>query len=129
MASVIYIIGIYLFLSNSAILGSSMVADYKDFERASKLFYISEVLISSSNETHGGLAEYGENSVKHHKLSLKKLDYLEDNWETVKSDYWKYKDSLGLVIDGRELGNLTEGFKITRYAVCNNEVCTLELYG
>jgi len=131
-ATIVYVIVIYFFLTNSAVLVNTTTQDYKEFEKAAKLFQISEILMTSSNMSEGGLAEYEDNTVKHHQLSNLKILYLNQNFNTIKNESWKYAGDLGIKIrtisGNMSIGNLT-GFKITRYGLCEGRVCILELYG
>ena len=93
---------------------SKTISNYQDFQLQKRLLQASELLITTSDK---GLAKYENNAVKHHEINLsKKINQshlLLDNYETC------------ITINDNNCAHFPN--KITRFAVCEGEICKVEI--
>ena len=129
------------FILDAFIIAKQTRERYAQFILQKKIFDASEALITTAGSPRDwvkperiGLAEYSENSVKHHILSedkIKKmselgLDFIKEN--LLLEDY-----EVNIVIkkrNGIELLNIGEkikGTSVKRIALCGEEPCVLEI--
>lgn len=122
----VLILAIISFLSIMMLMNKSMAIDYSDFVRQKRLLDASEKLISAE------LADYSENTLKHHVLSLEKIGGLgrmgvsEVKRDLLLEDYDIY---LSITIENRRILEIGEkgGMSVKRIALCGGEACVLEL--
>lgn len=117
----------FSFLTLMAMTNNRIGDSYGDFIRQKKLLDASEKLVSVD------LAVYSENTLKHHELSMEKIQNLgQEGMEELKhrlllDDYnvsltivWKDKKIL-------EIGESFGGIVVKRIALCEDEMCVLEI--
>ena len=133
-AFIMYCFTIFIFFSSTATLINNSKMSYEEFEIQKKLFDASEMMISTSNISRLGLAVYEENTVKHHVLDMKKIDQLSKmNQSTVKEMLMLENYDVCIQIktrNGEEILSSCdkEGIKITRFVICGDEECVLEIW-
>ena len=133
-AFIIYCFTIFIFFSSTATLINSSKMSYEEFEIQKKLFDASEMMISTSNISRLGLAVYEENTVKHHVLDMKKVSQLSEmNQSMVKEMFMLEDHEVCIQIKTRNGEEILpscdeEGIKTTRFAICGDEKCVLEIW-
>lgn len=129
----VYVLILFFFISSLFITSNSTISNYEKFKIQKKIFDASEVMITISNISLGGLAVYEENTVKHHELDLGKIKEFGRNFDSLKKrllledyDVWIRitKRSDGVLLN---LGEEIKGIKITRFALCGDDECVLEI--
>ena len=120
---------VFSFLQVTALSNKTMTENYEQFMAQKKVLDASEKLVSVE------LAEYSENTLKHHVLSLGKIrDFGEMGLEKIKQDLLLEDYNVSLTIktaDGNELLNLggaSDGAVVKRIALCGDEICELEIH-
>ena len=117
----------FFFLSVTALSNRTMVEDYQNFVKEKRLLDASEKLIAIE------LADYSENTLKHHVLSLDKIaDFGRLSLEEMKQNLLleDYDVYLSLRSGDKRLlsfGNAVGGALVRRIALCGEEVCVLEI--
>lgn len=133
-AFIIYCFTIFIFFSSTATLINSSKMSYEEFEIQKKLFDASEMIISTSNISRLGLAVYEENTVKHHMLDMKKVNQLSEMNQSMVKEMFMLEDyEVCIQIKTRNNEEILpgceeEGIKITRFAICGDEECVLEIW-
>ena len=117
----------FFFLSVSSLLNRTMSENYQEFIREKRLLDASEKLIAIE------LADYSENTLEHHVLSIDKiagfglLSLAEMKQSLLLEDYDIH---LSLKKGDEELlsaGDGSGGTLVRRVALCGSEVCVLEI--
>lgn len=133
-AFIMYCFTIFIFFSSTATLINSSKTSYEEFEIQKKLFDASEMMISTSDISRLGLAVYEENTVKHHVLDMEKIDQLgKMNQSMVKEIFMLENHNVCIQVktkDGKRIlpSCEEEGIKITRFVICGDEECVLEIW-
>jgi len=118
----------FSFLQVIALSNKTMVEGYENFVRQKRVLDASEKLVSIE------LAEYSENTLKHHVLSLDKINNFERlGLEKIKENLLLDDYDVSIVIKTEEgrllgLGNASDGTVIKRIAICGGNVCVLEIH-
>jgi hypothetical protein len=117
----------FFFLNVTALSNRTMTESYQNFVKEKRLLDASEKLVSIE------LADYSENTLKHHVLSLDKIaDFSRLSLEEIKQNLLleDYDVYLSLKSGDKRLlsfGNAGDGIMARRIALCGNEVCVLEI--
>jgi len=117
----------FFFLSVSSLSNRTMTESYQNFVKEKRLLDASEKLVSIE------LADYSENTLKHHVLSLDKIaDFSRLPLKEIKQNLLleDYDVYLSLKSGDRGLlgfGNAGDGIMVRRIALCGDEVCVLEI--
>jgi len=117
----------FFFLSISSLSNRTMTESYQNFVKEKRLLDASEKLIAVD------LADYSENTLKHHVLSLDKIaDFSRLSLKEIKQNLLleDYDVYLNLKSGDRGLlgfGNAGDGIMVRRIALCGDEVCVLEI--
>ena len=117
----------FFFLSVSSLSNRTMSENYREFVREKRLLDASEKLIAIE------LADYSENTLKHHVLSMDKIaDFSRLPLKEMKQSLLleDYDIHLSLKRGDEELlsaGDSSGGTLVRRVALCGSEVCVLEI--
>jgi len=117
----------FFFLNVSSLSNRTMTESYQNFVKEKRLLDASEKLVSIE------LADYSENTLKHHVLSLDKIaDFSRLSLEEIKQNLLleDYDVYLSLKSGDKRLlsfGNAIGGTLVRRIALCGDEVCVLEI--
>lgn len=117
----------FFFLNVSALSNRTMTESYQNFVKEKRLLDASEKLVSIE------LADYSENTLKHHVLSLDKIaDFSRLPLKEIKQNLLleDYDVYLSLKSGDKRLlsfGNAIGGTLVRRIALCGDEVCVLEI--
>ena len=115
------------FLAIMAMTNNRISDSYGDFMKQKKLLDASEKLISVD------LAVYSENTLKHHELSMEKIQSIgQKSIEELKHSLLldDYNISLTIARSDKkilEMGESFGGIVVKRIALCGDETCVLEI--
>jgi hypothetical protein len=114
------------FLQTIFLANGTMGESYENFLREKKILDASEKLIAVE------LAEYSENTLKHHILSLEKIKkFGAQEPEEMKRNLLlsDYNVSLSIKADKEllKVGDNLDGTVVKRIALCGGEVCIIEI--
>jgi len=122
IAVVCYLVSAGLATSTAALLADSSTQSYALISTQKRLLDASEFLVSSDS----GLAIRYDNELKHHQLDVSRIS---GKGQEALSEMLLVNASLRITSGGNEMIHIGDcnGITVKRIALCNDEVCILEL--